>query len=315
MQNKIVVRLSLTLLCTLILTAAWAQPASIDFGVAYYDVGQLYDTFQSQDYNDKHFTEQGSMRWDRQHYQRKIEHTVRVIDSMALPVMILYGVENKRVVRDLVALSKRDYAYIHRDQNINNGLEFAVLYEADKFTPETITTWDRALCVEGRVKGSAKGSDKSDKSSAKGSAKGSDKSYNEGNAELGVKELPIAVVASVGCTSIGVLMKERGLDAKSDNIILIGQPSKTNFERLGLRDATLAAEQAGRGNAVKSGRWVMLHRAATSIAARATCESYAKNWLLDDSRKPLDTFSRKRYRGGYSASLPIYIYFEDLFAY
>ena len=151
MQSKIVVRLSLTLLCTLILTAAWAQPASIDFGVAYYDVGQLYDTFQSQDYNDKHFTEQGSMRWDRQRYQRKIEHTVRVIDSMALPVMILYGVENKQVVRDLVALSKRDYAYIHRDQNINNGLEFAVLYEADKFTPETITTWDRALCVEGRV--------------------------------------------------------------------------------------------------------------------------------------------------------------------
>ena len=290
------------MLCTLTLTAAWAQPASIDFGVAYYDVGQLYDTFQSQDYNDKHFTEQGSMRWDRQRYQRKIEHTVRVIDSMALPVMILYGVENKRVVRDLVALSKRDYAYIHRDQNIN-GLEFAVLYEADKFTPETITTWDRALCVEGRVKGSARGSNKSDKS------------YNEGNEEMGVKELPIAVIASVGCTSIGVLMKERGLDAKSDNIILIGQPGKTNYERLGLRDATLAAEQVGRGNAVKSGRWVMLHRAATSIAARATCEAYAKNWLLDDSRKPLDTFSRKRYRGGYSASLPIYIYFEDLFAY
>ena len=310
------------MLCTLTLTAAWAQPASIDFGVAYYDVGQLYDTFQSQDYNDKHFTEQDSMRWDRQRYQRKIEHTVRVIDSMALPVMILYGVENKRVVRDLVALSKRDYAYIHRDQNINNGLEFAVLYEADKFTPETITTWDRALCVEGRVKGSAKGSDKgnakgSDKGSAKGSNKSdkSDKSYNEGNEEMGVKELPIAVIASVGCTSIGVLMRERGLDAKSNNIILIGQPSKTNFERLGLRDATLAAEQAGRGNAVKSGRWVMLHRAATSIAARATCEAYAKNWLLDDSRKPLDTFSRKRYRGGYSASLPIYIYFEDLFAY
>ena len=303
MQSKIVVRLSLTLLCTLTLTAAWAQPASIDFGVAYYDVGQLYDTFQSQDYNDKHFTEQATMRWDTQRYQRKIEHTVRVIDSMALPVMILYGVENKRVVRDLVALSKRDYAYIHRDQNINNGLEFAVLYEADKFTPETITTWDRALCVEGRVKGSARGSNKSDKS------------YNEGNEEMGVKELPIAVIASVGCTSIGVLMKERGLDAKSDNIILIGQPGKTNYERLGLRDATLAAEQVGRGNAVKSGRWVMLHRAATSIAARATCEAYAKNWLLDDSRKPLDTFSRKRYRGGYSASLPIYIYFEDLFAY
>lgn len=197
MQSKIVVRLSLTLLCTLILTAAWAQPASIDFGVAYYDVGQLYDTLQSQDYNDKHFTEQGSMRWDRQRYQRKIEHTVRVIDSMALPVMILYGVENKRVVRDLVALSKRDYAYIHRDQNIDNGLEFAVLYEADKFTPETITTWDRALCVEGRVKGSNKGSDKSDKGSARGSV------------ERGVKELPIAVIASVGCTSIRVLMKER----------------------------------------------------------------------------------------------------------
>ena len=303
MQSKIVVRLSLTLLCTLTLTAAWAQPASIDFGVAYYDVGQLYDTFQSQDYNDKHFTEQGSMRWDRQRYQRKIEHTVRVIDSMALPVMILYGVENKRVVRDLVALSKRDYAYIHRDQNINNGLEFAVLYEADKFTPDTITTWDRALCVEGRVKGSARGSNKSDKS------------YNEGNEEMGVKELPIAVIASVGCTSIGVLMRERGLDAKSNNIILIGQPGITNYERVGLRDATLAAEQAGRGNAVKSGRWVMLHRAATSIAAKPTCEAYAKSWLLDDSRKPLDTFSRKRYRGGYSASLPIYIYFEDLFAY
>ena len=241
MQGKIVVRLSLTLLCTLTLTAAWAQPASIDFGVAYYDVGQLYDTFQSQDYNDKHFTEQGSMRWDRQRYQRKIEHTVRVIDSMALPVMILYGVENKRVVRDLVALSKRDYAYIHRDQNISNGLEFAVLYEADKFFPEKVTCWDKALCIEGQA-----------------------------------AKAEIVVIANARCTSIGALIEEIGIDAKSDNIILIGQPNKLNFEQFGLLDATLAAQRQGRGNYATGRGWIMRDRVATNITSQSACDVFIK---------------------------------------
>lgn len=280
MQSKIVVRLSLTLLCTLILTAAWAQPASIDFGVAYYDVGQLYDTFQSQDYNDKHFTEQGSMRWDRQRYQRKIEHTVRVIDSMALPVMILYGVENKRVVRDLVALSKRDYAYIHRDQNINNGLEFAVLYEADKFFPEKVTCWDKALCIEGQA-----------------------------------AKAEIVVIANARCTSIGALIEEIGIDAKSDNIILIGQPSKLNFEQFGLLDATLAAQRQGRGNYATGRGWIMRDRVATNITSQSACDVFIKSWLLDDFGKPISSVPPKAKGKAHSASLPIYIYFEDLFAY
>ena len=139
----------LTILLAAICATLSAQSQRTGFGIAYYNVGELrgvqpdegnlHDTQQS----NKHA--QRRARWNTQLYNQQISRTISVIDSIALPVIVLYGIESEAVVRDLVSLSSRDYAYIYRDQNISNGLEFAVLYEGDKFFPEKVTCWDKAL--------------------------------------------------------------------------------------------------------------------------------------------------------------------------
>ncbi len=261
------------LLCSVMQVAAQGA-----FGVAYYDVDKFYDTIPSKFYDDSAYTPSGRMHWSAERYQRKVENTARVVDSMAMPVVVLYGVESEEVVRDIVRASGEDYSYIHRTQDYNDGLDFAVLYFADKFFVESVTPWRGALCVEGEAEGRK-----------------------------------LAIVATHKCSSLGVLFGERRLREKGVDVILVGQPNKMGFSDLGLRDYSLAAEGAGRGNLFVSSRWTMRDRAASNIENGAVADVYIKSWMLDIKGRPLPTFDKGRYLGGYSSSLPIFIYFKEIF--
>ena len=269
----------ITLLFAIISTTLSAQNHPTGFGVAYYDVGELYDTEKSELYDDADFTPQGKMRWDEARYRRKVEHTVQVIDSMAMPVVVLYGVENEKVVRDLVTLSKGDYAYLHHDQNIGGGLEFAVLYQGDRFFPERVTPWSGALAIEGSA-----------------------------------GKVPFTIIASKRSSSLGVLMERLNINAISDNIILIGQFRKESLERVLPSLGSQPATQQEQPNKASFGGWIVQDQCLASTKLKHSRGVYIKHWLLDNSGRPLGTFGGKHYRGGYSSSLPIYIYFMDLFA-
>ena len=261
-----------------LLCCAVQAVAQGSFGVAYYDVDKLYDTIPSKFYDDRAYTPDGKLGWNAERYRRKVENVARVVDSMAMPVVVLYGVENEQVVRDVVTASRRDYAYVHRTNEYGDGLDFAVLYFADKFFVERVTPWRGALCVEGETNGH-----------------------------------PLTIVAANRCSSLGVLFAERNLNRDGNRIVLLGQPSKAGFQGLGLRDCSAEAERAGRGNIFTKGAWTMRDRVASNIADVESCEVYVKHWLLDKNAVPLPTFDKGRYRGGFSSSLPIYIYFREIF--
>ena len=59
------------------------------FGVAYYDVDKLYDTIPSKFYDDRAYTPNGKLGWNTGRYRRKVENVARVVDSMAMPVVVL----------------------------------------------------------------------------------------------------------------------------------------------------------------------------------------------------------------------------------
>lgn len=257
-------------------TMAYAQRGQ-SFGVAYYDVERFYDTQPSAFYDDSDFTPMGSLRWSSERYEVKLRSVVQVIDSMALPVVVLYGVENEQVVRDIVSRSEEDYAYVHRSSSSRDGLDFAVLYFGDRFFPEQVTLWRGALCVEGWV----------------------------GDDEF-------TIIANQRSASLGVLIDERNLLRQNNNIVLLGRPNKLNFNELGLVDATLKAERAGRGNYISAGRWQMRDRIATNSKWVYSCDVYIKSWLLDDAGLPRPTYNRRKYYGGYANYLPIFIYFKEI---
>lgn len=247
------------------------------FGVAYYDVDKLYDTEPSAFYDDGDYTPSGRLHWNEERYRLKINNITQVIDSMAMPVVVLYGVENEGVVRDIVSSSQEDYAYLYRQSSARDGLDFAVLYFGDRFFPEHVTPWRGALCVEGWA-----------------------------------GDVPLTIVANHRSTSIGVLIEERDLLRPNNNIILLGQPNKLNFSEFGLSDATAAAERAGRGNYLTSGRWQMRDRIATNIPSGYSCDVYIKGWMMGENGAPRPTFDKRKYYGGYSNYLPTFIYFKEI---
>lgn len=131
--------------------AAAQRPQKPRTGFAFYDADRLYDTLPSPFYDDADFTPQGRLKWDTERYRSKIRRTAAVIDSMALPLVALYGVENERVVRDLAAACRGDYSYLHRTLNTLDGLDFALLYYGDRFFPHRTEPGDRTLYVEGTL--------------------------------------------------------------------------------------------------------------------------------------------------------------------
>ena len=246
-------------------------------GVAFYDVEAMYDTIPSSSYDDRDYTPQGRRAWGEERYRRKVEHTAAVIDSMGMDVVALYGVENEQVVRDIAMACKSDYAYLHREQNGSSGLDFALLYFADRFIPEEVTSWRGLLCVEGSARGRA-----------------------------------LAVVAAYRSTAIGALVRERQLLERGD-VVLVGR--MTNVERYGVKDYSKEGERQGEGNVVGGDRWIMRDRVASSAADVVRSGVYIKPWLLDEAGRPRPTFDSKKYYGGYSSALPVFIYLGKMFVY
>lgn len=256
--------------------SASAQSGGV-VGVAYYDVDALYDTIPSRFYNDKNYTPKGRYKWDSQRYRQKVEHIAQVIDSLHMPIVALYGVENEAVVRDITATVREDYAYIHRTQDFSLGLDFALLYYGDVFFPEKVTSHHNALCIDGYI-----------------------------------GDCPVTIIINNNSSSLGVLLNRNEYKVEDRAIIVLGKQRAESTSRWQLSDVMSEAEAAGRGTVVYYDRWQMRHRIATNIRNIEQCNVYIKEWLLDMEGRPKPTFRGSKYYGGYSTSLPIYIYFDKL---
>ena len=244
------------------------------FGIAYYNVDKLYDTSASQFYDDSAYTPKGRLRWNTERYDKKIENIASVIDSMAMPIVAIYGVENEQVVRDIVSKTQNDYAYIHKNADSYNGLDFALLYFGDIFFPTQTTPWQGALAIDGEV----------------------------GNT-------PLTIIVSHGCKSLGVLL-DREMQDPDGKIIVLGSAGKLNFNHYNLQDALSAAEKQGRGNRISQSEWRMQDRILTNMTDFSAADVYARNWMFDTAGTPLPSYKGGKYVGGYSSWLPIYIYFK-----
>lgn len=268
----------LALIFTMLCFAATAQSVN-SFGVAFYDVDRLYDTHQSKFYDDSDYTPSGRLGWSEERYRRKVEQAAAVVDSMAMPVVALYGVENEQVVKDVAEACNGDYAYIHRTSASYDGLDFALLYYGDCFFPERVTQRRGILCVEGEA-------------------------YGE----------PLTIVAAHRATSLGVVLDE--LKTRGDsNIIILGGVGKLNFKKWGLYDASRSVEKLGRGNVIYRGMWQLRDRVLTNIDSAAHCDVYIHRTLIDASGEPKPTFEGAKYCAGVSSFLPIFIYFDKIFAH
>lgn len=113
-----------------------------NFTVAFYNVENLFDTINDEGIRDGDFTPEGAIVWDNQKYTKKLNDIARVIaaiDSANFPMIVgLAEVENLGVLKDLTSktkLSKGKYAIVHFDSPDERGIDVALLYRSDYFTP------------------------------------------------------------------------------------------------------------------------------------------------------------------------------------
>ena len=127
------------------------------YGVAFYNLENLFDTINNNGKFDLEFSPEGRRQWDSEKYNAKLRNLARTIASMSSPVTP-YGpaiigvseVENRSVLEDLVKrpeLSARNLQIVHHDSPDRRGIDVGLLYDPELF--EVVDVTNTPLIVEG----------------------------------------------------------------------------------------------------------------------------------------------------------------------
>jgi predicted extracellular nuclease len=125
---------------------AAAQQHSTDdrqqYRIMFYNVENLFDTGDDPETRDDEFTPQGARYWTQKRFFQKLMNIYKVIVAVGEwepPAIIgLCEVENRYVLQKLVydtPLKQFGYDIIHFDSPDRRGIDVAMIYRKDKFTP------------------------------------------------------------------------------------------------------------------------------------------------------------------------------------
>ena len=130
-------------------TARTATPP-MTYGIAFYNLENLFDTINTNGNYDREFTPTGPRKWDTAKYRSKLSRLASAIAAMTTartpdgPAVIgIAEVENRAVLEDLVVtpeIAGRNLGIIHHDSPDARGIDVALLYNPELFTPVDVTT-------------------------------------------------------------------------------------------------------------------------------------------------------------------------------
>ncbi len=113
--------------------------------IAFWNVENLFDTFDDPQKRDDEFTPNGANHYNNYKYQKKLQNLSKTLIALggweALEIICLAEVENKKVVQDLfskTALNATPYKIIHKESPDNRGIDVALAYRPEKFSPNHI---------------------------------------------------------------------------------------------------------------------------------------------------------------------------------
>ena len=112
--------------------------------VMFWNIENYFDTYDNPSTTDEEFTPTGDNRWGRARFEKKRDDIAKTILLAAdhygdLPALIgLAEVENAFVLQELLEetpLARTQYKYIHKDSPDSRGIDVALLYREELFTP------------------------------------------------------------------------------------------------------------------------------------------------------------------------------------
>ena len=123
---------------TLFATAAGAQnKGSQNHVIGFYNLENLFDTYNDPAKNDEEFLPEGKNKWTETKYQKKLQNMAKVIRAMKEEngawhaVLGVSEIENRLVLEDLVMepqIAEANYQIIHYDGPDRRGVDVALLY-------------------------------------------------------------------------------------------------------------------------------------------------------------------------------------------
>ena len=246
--------------------------AQSGLGLLFYDVDRLYDTVPALFYDDTEFTPNGKMHWTAERYQRKVAAIAQVLDSVKMPLVGLYGVENESVVRDIQTICAEDYSVVHLTRNSFDGLDFALLYYGDVFYVESQSVWRDMMVVDGDY--------------------------------LGCK---LTIILARDGRDVAPYLEENEC---GELIVVAGDVSTREIKSWGFENLLAEGDTSSYGNTIGRWGWYFKHRiAVNNRPAKHQSGAYIAPYLLNnDGRSIFSTYRRDNYIGGYSVFLPIYSY-------
>lgn len=132
------------LICVLIHPAAGGEAgAQTIYNIVFYNVENLFDTWDDPLTTDEEFTPVNEKHWTRERFTDKINmiyKTLITAGSGQFPDIIgLAEIENRWVIEQLIArtpLNKIPYGIIHKESPDPRGIDVALLYRKDRVTAE-----------------------------------------------------------------------------------------------------------------------------------------------------------------------------------
>ncbi len=107
--------------------------------IMFYNIENLFDTFDDPAINDDEFTASGEKGWSYYRYKEKLNHiakTIIAVGGWEAPALIgLCEIENFQVLMDLstkTPLKKYGYQIVHENSNDRRGIDVAILFRPDK---------------------------------------------------------------------------------------------------------------------------------------------------------------------------------------
>lgn len=108
----------------------------------FYNVENLFDTFDDSLKNDEEFLPEGNRFWSNRKYYTKLNQIYKVIIAIGEwnpPAIIgLCEIENRKVIEDLVnntPLVKFEYQIVHKESPDRRGIDVGLLYRKELFQP------------------------------------------------------------------------------------------------------------------------------------------------------------------------------------
>jgi len=310
------------------------------FRVMFYNVENLYDTENDPAIDDEEFLPQSESNWTPERLTVKLNHISQVINAVGkeqLPDVVGFSeIENRKVLDYLLTqtdLKKSGYAIVHYDSPDKRGIDVGLIYRRDRFA--VLKTNKYPVIFPGDMDKPTR-----DILYVKGQLPNKAPlhilvnhwpSRSGGEAETEPKRLQAAKTAKRLCDSIQ-------FNEKNANIILVGdfndyptnksivevlQANSDTTELTGNLFNLMAWQKDGtNGSHQYKGEWGYLDQVILSQAIMKgdqklktwfnQARAFKPDFLIEKNEKfgnyqPKRTYGGKKYLGGYSDHLPVYV--------